>query len=732
MKFYVHFCGPQEFTMVFKWSGNEKGNLKQVVQKFLEAFNAKHLPLTKLSLHNTALLDKRKTTLSLEKEVNAVVKDGTDLFVVVKTFPHQDERQKNLLDSPMQSSVSSPLRPLSKKESKAGKFACANSPTASSEKELKGSGLDSATRFTLPHLKKVGSLREAACVCAQTLQVVENNYSALSCLAEIYLEAGRPKLALEYIEAAVKVNPSDPSLSFILGNCLAGAGRLEEATNAYIKYMGHLEATGASKRQIHDVQAAIAKIFAKEGKVQMARQLFADVLKEDDSHVESLRGFAIHTAENSQEDLREAIAVLMSALVHSKGNRDIRKPVAELLSRPGGMSVFENQLSDAWESSESMMYTADILRESGAMKQSLELVIRAGQLSPCDPSICLYLVHTYEILYEHNKAFLATRAFMNKNLALKIGNISFSQIVPFLQQVTEDIYLSMSNAPVTVFPIFNHQDDVGKALDSEFQQLGLLFTLVKILFVKGALNLVEPLLPILDKLHEGRGLHLTILRNEAAFYSCISHVMKVPFSPLPQDPEFIYFASDSHCISASWRLINYRGKPCIIHPLLATGVKIWHIRKEGYFYPKFSLLNALKAIPDSSVVIFNIGEIDCREGLFQAINSCKYDTMEEAIETAVAIYIRFLEEQKEQHDFVTFVHPVFPILDETRGVVLQFNEKLEKCVRNSVGLHWLDLLDELLVNEHSELNSEYKLDGTHVHPKYVSLLEKALTEAVVK
>ena len=92
-------------------------------------------------------------------------------------------------------------------------------------------------------------------------------------------------------------------------------------------------------------------------------------------------------------------------------------------------------------------------------------------------------------------------------------------------------------------------------MDSEFQQLGLLFTLdlVKSLFVKGALNLVESLLPILDKLHEGRGLHLTFLRNEAAyFYSCISHVMKVPFSHLPQNPEFIYFASDSHCISPAW------------------------------------------------------------------------------------------------------------------------------------------------------------------------------------
>ena len=726
MKFFVHFDGPPAFTMVFKWNSSEKGNLKHLLQIFLEALNAKCFPLTGLCLDNTTLVDKRKTTLSLEKEISSVVKDGLDLFVVAKEFPEPKERQRNVLDSSERSTVSS-IRLLSKKE-KAQKLQASKvkSEVPSPDKELRRSEGETDSRLTLSELKKVGSLRNAASICTQALQVEKKNFSALSCLAEIYLDAGRPKLALEYVQAAMKVNPNDMALNFTCGNCLADLGRLEDATNVYIKYMNHLEATGASKGQIHDVQAAIAKILAKGGNTQMAVKLYADVLKEDDTHIESIKGYAIHTAGNSQKDLHEAIAIMLSALVHSSGNREIRRQVAKLISQQGGMDVFRDQLSEMWESSESMMYLADILRESGAIKQALELINHACQLSPLDPSICLYLVHTYEILSDHNKAFLEARTFLKRNQTLKIGNISFSQIVPFLQQVTEDIYLN--NAPVTVFPMFNDQDNVGKALDSEFQQLGLLFTLVKILFVKGALNLVKPLLPILDKLHDGRGLHLTLLRNEAAFYSCISHVMKVPFSPLPQNPKFIYFASDSHCISPAWRMINYRDKPHVIHPLLATGVKIWHIRKEGCFYPKYSLLSALEAIPNSSIVIYNIGEIDCREGLLRAVNSCKYDTVKEAIEAIVQIYVQFLQELKEHHGFVTFVHPVLPVLDETRSVVLQFNEKLKEHVKNCGGLCWLDIMDELLVKGSSEFNSEYKLDGTHVHPKYVSLLEKALKE----
>ena len=728
MKFYVHFEGPPNFTMVCKWLRNDKETWKLILEKFMAAFNAKYAPFAELSFDHFTLVDKRKNTLSLERSIISVVKDGMDLFVVAKQFPEPKEKQHNGLESLVQSTVSSvSLNQLLKKGEKTSNVI--NSPSAGATESDSSEPMDS--RFSLENLLKTGTMRHAARICAQALTLDEKNSSALSCLAEIYLKAGRARVALEYIELAIRVNLDDSGLSFIHGNCLAEVGKLEEATNAYVKYMGHLEANGAIKNDIHNVQAAIAQVCAMEGKLTIAVELFSDVLKEDSNHTESLKGYALLTAGNSQTALHEAITVMMSALVHSSDgnlNRELRRQVCKLISQPGGMGVFKDQLSKAWESSDSLMYIADILRESGATELAIQLVNHACQLSPQDPSISLYLVHTHEILNEHNKGFLHARAFLEKNHCLKIGNISCSKFVPFCQQITEDIYLN--NAAVNVSPTFLDQEDVGKVLESEFHQLGLLFTLVKIFFVKGALNLVKALLPILDEVHKDRGLHLTLLRNEAAFYSCISLVMREPFSPLPCNPNFVYFASDSHCISPSWRAINYCGKPHIIHPILATGVKIWHIRKEGCFYPKFTLLNALKDVPNGSPVIFNIGEIDCREGLLRAVDNCKYDTIGEAIEAAVEIYIAFLTEQQKERGFVVFVHPILPILRETRSMVINFNEKLRAGVEKCSNLHWLKLLDVLLVNDGSEFNKDYELDGTHVHPKYVSLLEKALSHVI--
>ena len=100
--------------------------------------------------------------------------------------------------------------------------------------------------------------------------------------------------------------------------------------NAYVKNLGHLETTGALKKDIHDVQAAIAQVFALEGRVRIAVELFSD---------------ALHTAGNSQTALHETITFMMSTLVHSSGNRELRRQVCKMKSQPCGMGVFKDQLS---------------------------------------------------------------------------------------------------------------------------------------------------------------------------------------------------------------------------------------------------------------------------------------------------------------------------------------------------------------------------------------------------
>ena len=69
-------------------------------------------------------------------------------------------------------------------------------------------------------------------------------------------------------------------------------------------------------------------------------------------------------------------------------------------------------------------------------------------------------------------------------------------------------------------------------------------------------------------------------------------------------------------------------KPHLLVPKLVTGLKCWHLRDECDFYPKKHFENVMRTIPAKATVIFVFGEIDCREGLLEAVERCKYDSIE--------------------------------------------------------------------------------------------------------
>ena len=70
-----------------------------------------------------------------------------------------------------------------------------------------------------------------------------------------------------------------------------------------------------------------------------------------------------------------------------------------------------------------------------------------------------------------------------------------------------------------------------------------------------------------------------------------------------------------------------------------------------------------------------------------------------------------------------------PALDETRALAKRFNAALRRAVQAEPSLHWLDFSDQLLSPDGEALADGLALDGTHMHPAYVNVLEEALGRA---
>ncbi|RHZ07636.1 hypothetical protein DYB26_010051 [Aphanomyces astaci] len=168
-----------------------------------------------------------------------------------------------------------------------------------------------------------------------------------------------------------------------------------------------------------------------------------------------------------------------------------------------------------------------------------------------------------------------------------------------------------------------------------------------ILFLQGCLRPVPALVDAIEPLryHYGHLLHTTSIRNEHAYYSCITQLVTIPslHVPRPRPSSVIYVCGDSHALATAWRSVGAH----VLVPALVTGLKhcttfdclydplstyngtlhTGHLRKTSTFYPKVHFFNVIKSIPRGATVVFVFGEIDCREGLLVAVEKCRYEVV---------------------------------------------------------------------------------------------------------
>ncbi|WIA31077.1 hypothetical protein OEZ86_001104 [Tetradesmus obliquus] len=140
----------------------------------------------------------------------------------------------------------------------------------------------------------------------------------------------------------------------------------------------------------------------------------------------------------------------------------------------------------------------------------------------------------------------------------------------------------------------------------------------------------------------------------------------------------------------------------------------------------------------------------------------KYGSLQEAVAATVDFYITLLLQLVQQHKLRVYVHPVPPILNETRHIFSLFNAALQQRLSSVLQaqpeligqLEFLDFAQQLLTDTGSSLQQQKQqqqqrqqqqqqqviedsgslqqqlvLDGTHLHPRYLVHLGAALNAA---
>mmetsp|Transcript_11549 Transcript_11549/g.24756 ORF Transcript_11549/g.24756 Transcript_11549/m.24756 type:complete len:749 (-) Transcript_11549:834-3080(-) len=744
MRVYVHYEGEMEFTMAFTCEDNSKSTVKQLATNFREALKPRCSPeLSEKDCHALVLCSENGAALPEADLVSACASDGEDLFArshVDRLTAPNDVQSKKL-----RSAASTP--------SSSG--ACSKSAPSQS------AGTDLAALE--PYLEaaeeayKNRSYARAKAIHTELLTVSPRLVQSLRRLGEIELSAGRPEAAVPFLRRAIATEPRHLATRLTLANALCAA---DEWADAISELEDALRLTADGSKAYKRVNVELGRALFKSGQQSKGGAILMAALKQDMEDPLTLRAYGEACIALGQTS--DAMQIYLRLMVKQSSNKEICALLAKTFKLPGAIESLRSQLPFKAESASALAFIATTIKDHSAIDEAIELYKAVVALVPTSASYALNLVHTLEIPLRYAEALAAVRAFCEANAARQVGGVACGAVAALLPSdadiaaacrahnaaaralstaaasttaaASATASAAAAEPPAAPPPLpegaGGSVDDLAGVLpagtydDEALDLLALHYAAVKMLFVVGCLDAAAELVRLVEPARRVKDLHLTRVRNENAYYCCVAMLLRSLPLPLPTLP-LLYVAGDSHSLSPGWRTVPFQGQPHLLKPVLVTGLKAWHLREESDFFPKANFKYAMGTIPDGARVVFAFGEIDCRERLLVAVERARYKDLQEGIDVVVGIYVSCLVQLARSRKFSIMVHPVPPVLKETRAIVKLFNATLKQRVLKEPILTYLDFFDKLLTADGEDLEPELSLDGTHMSPAYVDLLAAA-------
>ncbi|KNC53266.1 uncharacterized protein AMSG_08756 [Thecamonas trahens ATCC 50062] len=776
-KLYLHYEGTPDFTYIAQVEAGT--TVAALAASFATAYASAHpaAGLTGLVLTNDDGLPLADADL---EDLDA----GDDVLIEAEVSKPQTSQQSPALSPSAPSASVSPAASTSARHTAAAAVAQAAASSSS-----QAANMSTAVEVVSRSLTTAQALT-AKKAYRRAIEVYEQIIAAMPQLPQPYIGMAQILIAIRDFAAATNIADrglamlaESPPLLAAIGLDVAQArisllrlkasalGDAKKYKKAIAVFTDALELADKSDKAADalDIQVAIGEVLYASGEEDAGITLFQNVLKINESHFDGLYNFAIACGDRGRP--LEALSVFLKLLVAEQKHKGVRARITDIVMADGGMDLLDAAIQDAAKSPAALAFLGLLIKENSALDSSVALYERALAGAPDSASYVLNLVHGYEICAQYGQAWAAAMKFCAANSALGVGGLTCARVLKALGGLSSPIGLptasaflpdsdivaaagcsydptlpyntlelvaggtNLSDSPATAAGMLDDAELVEViGYDArELDLLALFCTLVKILFNVGALPPTAALIPLIDEIRGTRPIHRTTIRNEHAYYCCIAQLLAYPTSvPDPEMP-VVYVAGDSHSQTPAWRVVALNGTPHLLVPRLVTGLKIWHLREESRFYPKANFWRVIDTIPDGATVLTMFGEIDCREGFLVAVAKRIYETVEEAARVTVNIYIKTMLRLVNDRKLTFLVHPAVPVLNETRSVVTMFNTVLGAKLTqlNHASIKWLPFFDAMLdPADSSALNPAFELDGTHLNPTYLDVLQSGLDAAL--
>ena len=200
----------------------------------------------------------------------------------------------------------------------------------------------------------------------------------------------------------------------------------------------------------------------------------------------------------------------------------------------------------------------------------------------------------------------------------------------------------------------------------------------------------------------------------------------------------IYHVGESHCLSYAHHSLTHEQQTFGISPKITFGAKAYHFSKpDGNAFKSITQRN-LDAIPNSSLVLISIGEIDCRinEGFILASQKTGVP-ISELVQKTVRSYVKWFlnanNSNKHRYKFFNVPAPYYKKAfalsanQDAASVVQLFNETLKKYLEE----YSCDLIDVYGPTraENNFSNGLYHCDDIHLDHRILGVIQDQMTNS---
>ena len=566
MKFYMH-CEEPELTIVIHWDSTDH-MLQEAVCIFSDALDKKYPMRGFPNAHFVVKNTKGKLVEDIST-IKAAVKHMGDLYVTVSANENGANDVGKISQSVKDLSLDCMAQPLVE-------------GNTNESIEDQAQMQEAKHNAAVIHLAN-GRVRKAIALYKEMRKENQNNKLALKGLVTCYKRAGRHRVELKYAKQGLSLFKDDIEIVMLAGEAYVNCGDSDSALETLMTCvkLGR-NSGGISQHAKLDLQLLLAKAYLLKGQKDMAITVLQGVLRENLEHEEALMEYAALLFPLGPKQSEEAVSVILTVLARKQGDTRAKQIFASIMSDPKGMNVLKEVAVGVMTDAAALVYLGSCLRDHSVIKEALELFSMALNIDPQNSSIALIYLHTIELLDDETLSLQFAQQFLMACSQKTVGTLSMATFSKCLENV---LTLTDKNVGATGF-IENTAEVISPPArdytDEERYSLAFMFTVVKVLYIKGLVSGFPTLLALLEPLYKGRELHQSNIRNEAAYFNCINELLKsyptLPMTKPSPGETTLYYIGDSHCLPVAWQKTKIQVVAWISHRSLINILILFNTR----------------------------------------------------------------------------------------------------------------------------------------------------------